>query len=154
MINPIDKDKTAENPGLLPYPHHVGSIIIKPEDRGLIKSKALSAMYEQTDVQLGQIQQQVEVLLVQANEIKKRVEVSEKIYQAEVRFEPVVNKVYHLYEFEGAYKLMLIGPDEWGSSAKGGRLNYISSVKLLSDYTWQVINTQTSGNLVERGYVQ
>lgn len=139
MKNPIDKEKTAENPGLLPYPHTVGSIVIKPEDRGLIKSKALSAMYDQTDVQLGQIQKQVELLLIQANEIKHRVEISEKIYEAEMRFEPVMNKVYHLYESNGIYKLMLIGPTEWGNSS-GKNLNYLNTVKLLSDHTWQIVN--------------
>ncbi|MBL7932472.1 MAG: DUF2452 domain-containing protein, partial [Bacteroidia bacterium] len=62
MENPIDKDKVAENPGLLPYAHTVGSIVVKPEDRGQIKSRALSAMYEQTDAMLKQIQAQVETL--------------------------------------------------------------------------------------------
>ncbi len=45
MINPIDKDKVAEFPGLLAYPHNIGSIMVKPEDEGKIKSRALSAMY-------------------------------------------------------------------------------------------------------------
>ena len=58
MINPIDKDKVAENPGLLAYPHNIGSIAIRPEDQGKLKSRALSAMREQTSRQLSQLQKQ------------------------------------------------------------------------------------------------
>lgn len=60
--NPIDKDKTAEDPGLIPYPHTIGSIIVKPEDEGKLKSRALSAMREQTNKQLAQIQKQAALL--------------------------------------------------------------------------------------------
>lgn len=141
MKNPIDKDKVAENPGLLPYPHTIGSIVVKPEDRGKIKSRALSAMQEQTTVQLRQIQRQVETLLQQANSIRNRVEISEKIYQAEMSFEPLIGSVYHLYESEGLYKLMLVGPQEWGPSKKE-TLHYVSTVKLLSDHTWEVIELE------------
>lgn len=138
MKNPIDKDKTTDIPGLIQYPHHIGSLVIKPEDAGKIKSRALSAMYEQTGSQLNQIQKQVELLLAQANEIKQRLEISEKIYQAEFRFEPIIGKEYHLYESEGVYRLMLIGPLEWGRSAKRN-LNFIATVKLLHDHTWTIL---------------
>jgi len=143
MQNPIDKDKVADNPGLLAYPHTIGSVVVKPEDNGKLKTRALSAMHEQTSAQLKQIQKQVETLLVQANDIKRRVEVSEKVYQAEMRFEPFVGKIYHLYEKEGKYQLLLIGPDEWGMSNKNN-LNFISTVKLLSDHTWEVMDNNPS----------
>lgn len=139
MINPIDKDKVAEEPGLLAYPHTVGSVVIRPEDRGKIKSRALSAMQEQTALQLQQIHGQVEVLLRQAHEIRHRVEVSEKIYHADMGFEPLIGNVYHLYESAGQYKLMLVGPAEWGRPASS-TLHYVSSVKLLSDHTWEVLS--------------
>ena len=57
FVNPIDKDKIAEQPGLLPYAHHVGSGLVKPEDQGKLKGLALSAMEHQTDMQLDQIRQ-------------------------------------------------------------------------------------------------
>ena len=104
MINPIDKDKVAENPGLLSYPHYVGSIAVKPEDLGKLKSRALSAMHEQTHMHLLQIQKQVELLLSQANAIKKRVEISEQIYTTSIAFEPFVGNVYHLYKRDGIHK--------------------------------------------------
>ncbi len=139
FVNPIDKDKVAENPGLLPYAHNVGSISVNPEDVGKLKSRALSAMQEQTTKQLAQIQKQVELLAQQAIEIKKRIEISEKIYTAKMSFEPFVGNVYYLYEQDEIFKLMLIAPDEWGRSKKES-LHFIASVRLLSDHTWEVLN--------------
>ena len=139
MINPIDKDKVAENPGLLAYPHNVGSIAIRPEDEGKLKTRALSAMREQTNKQLLQIQKQAELLAAQANELRKRVEVSEKIYLAELSFEPFVGNIYHLYKINDIYKLLLIGPNEWGRSMRT-YMEFISTVRLLSDHTWEIIN--------------
>ena len=65
--NPVDPEQVAANPGLLPYAHHVGSALIKPIDRGRVRGRALSAMYEQTDRQLDQIREQVELLAAQAD---------------------------------------------------------------------------------------
>ncbi len=140
FINPIDKDKVAENPGLLAYPHHIGSISVRPEDVGKLKSRALSAMHDQTNRQLLQLQKQAELLAQQAFDIKKRVEISEKIYTATMFFEPFVGSDYYLYEQDGIYKLMMIAPDEWGKLKKEN-LIFISAVRLLSDHTWEIINT-------------
>ena len=40
FINPIDKDKIAENPHLLPYAHTRGGVNIKPVDKGKVKGRA------------------------------------------------------------------------------------------------------------------
>ena len=138
FVNPIDKDKVAENPGLLPYPHHVGGIVIKPEDTGKIKSRALTAMREQTTIQMNQIQKQVELLMQQANDLKERVDVSEKIYLADLSFEPIIGQTYHLYFKEGVYKLLIIGPEDWGKLPS--TLEYICTVKMLGDHTWDVLS--------------
>jgi len=97
FVNPIDKDKVAKSPDLLDYSHHVRSIIVRPEDVGKLKSRALSAMIEQTNRQLMQIQKQIELLAQQAFEIKKRVEVSEKIYTASISFEHFFSKKLSQY---------------------------------------------------------
>lgn len=136
--NPIDKDKVAENPGLMEYAHTIGGVVIKPEDQGKLKSRALSAMREQTNRQLAQIQKQAELLAQQAQQLRKRVDLSEKIYLADMSFEPFIGHIYHLYKKDDRYKLMIIGPTEWGRSRKE-ILEYIGSVKLLSDHTWEVI---------------
>lgn len=135
--NPIDKDKTTDTPGLLPYAHHVGSAIVKPLDKGKIKGRAMQAMFEQTENSLNQIKEQVELLINQAQKIHDRISISEEIYLADCSFEPAINQTYHLYERENKSRfLSMISPSDWGEKSK---LMHICSAKLLADHTWEVI---------------
>jgi SNF2 family DNA or RNA helicase len=140
FVNPIDKDKVAVNPGLLPYAHSVGGPPIKPEDKGKLKTRALSAMREQTNRQMNQIQKQVELMIAQANEIKRRIEISEDIYTADMGFEPLVSHTYHLYKRieDDKNVLMVVGPDEWGKNRKES-LEFKASVRLMADHTWEIL---------------
>lgn len=140
--NPIDKDKIADNPGLLPYAHHVGSAIIKPIDKGKTKGLAMTAMYQQTEGQLNQIKEQVETLIKQAQEIHDRIAISEKIYKADVNFRPIIYKIYYLYERKGKPILSLISPEEWGTNPP---YIYLASVQLMADHTWEVLEQIESG---------
>lgn len=134
--NPIDKDKIAKNPHALEYAHSVGGAMIKPMDKGRVKGLAVSAMYEQTDMQIKQIKEQIDLLAQQARAIQHRVEVSEKIYLADCGFKPLISKTYHLYEKEAEkWVLSMIGPKEW----KNCPYTFVSSVKLLADHTWEVL---------------
>ena len=136
--NPIDPDKITETPSTLEYGHHVGSAVVKPEDQGKLKGRALSAMEHQTDMQLNQIYKQMQLLAEQAKKLNQRKEISELIYQAEMRFEPLINHIYHLYEKEDSSFLMsMIAPNEWGRSKKS--FEYIATVRLLADHTWDVL---------------
>ncbi|MEN0045558.1 MAG: DUF2452 domain-containing protein [Bacteroidota bacterium] len=135
--NPIDKDKIAENPHLLPYAHTVGGAVIKPIDKGRVKGLAVSAMHEQTNMQLDQIRKQVELLVTQAQLIHDRVEVSERIYLADMNFKPLIGKTYHLYQRKnGKDVLSMVAPNEWGRSQP---YTFVSSVKLLADHTWEIL---------------
>ncbi len=138
FINPIDKDKITENPHNLPYAHTSGGAVIKPIDQGRVKGNAISAMEHQTDMQMDQIYQQMEVLAAQAKKIKARKEISEKIYLAEMRFEPLINHTYHLYQKDNSTHLLsLIAPDQWGRSKKS--FEYVATVRLLADHTWDIL---------------
>jgi hypothetical protein len=138
IINPIDPDKITENPHNLPYAHNVGSPVVKAEDQGKIKGRAMNAMEHQTDMQLDQIRQQMQLLADQAKKLHHRKEVSEKIYGAEMRFEPLINHIYHLYKKEdGNYLLSLIAPNQWGRSKKS--FTFTATVRLLADHTWEVL---------------
>ncbi|NNF34823.1 MAG: DUF2452 domain-containing protein [Saprospiraceae bacterium] len=134
--NPIDKDKIAETPHLLPYAHHVGSAIIRPIDKGKEKGLSMTAMYQQTDVQLTQIKEQVETLIRQAQEIHDRIDISEKIYKADVGFRPIIGRTYHLYEKEvNQWVISMIAPEEWG---KNPPYTFLATVTMLADHTWEV----------------
>jgi hypothetical protein len=143
FINPIDPDKITENPHSLEYAHHAGSALIKPEDQGKIKGRALSAMEYQTDMQLNQIYEQMQLLAEQAKKLADRKKISELIYTAEMRFEPLINHTYYLYKKEnGIHLLSLVAPGQWGKSGKS--LIYLATIKLLADHTWEVIDKDDS----------
>lgn len=132
------KDMTTENPGIIPFPHTVGGALIKPEDKGKIKGRALSAMYGQTEMDMKQIYDQMQLLAEQAKTIQGRVSVSERIYQAKMSFDPIIGRTYHLYaKADHTDILSLVGPKEWGRSKPFDY--FVASVKLLADHTWEVI---------------
>ncbi len=144
-ISKIDLDKEKEKitdlPGLIAYAHTVGGALIKPEDKGQIKGQAMGAMQDQTSRQFDQIFEQMRTLLDQANQLKKRVEVSERIYQTDIGFTPVIGQTYHLYTRENDKDfLSLIAPKEWGRSKKW--VDYLGTVRLLSDHTWELLKDQ------------
>lgn len=137
FINPIDDDHITEIPNIIQYPHHRGSSLVKPEDMGKVKSRAYTAMEQQTQTQLQQIYDQIEILAKQAKKIKQRIEVSTLIYNAEMKFEPLIGKIYHLYQKQNHYVLAVIGPNEWGKKIPFDQ--WVASAQLLADHTWEVL---------------
>lgn len=121
---------------VLPYAAGVAGAIVKPTEEGVIKHKALLAMEEQTNMQLDQIRRQIELLALQAQEIQKRKELSQKIYTAQLAFKPNIGQTYYLYEKkDGNYMLSLVAPKEWGGH--GPFKKFESAVQLLADHTWK-----------------
>lgn len=138
------KEFVTENPGILPYAHQSGSALVKPEDVGKVKGRAVAAMHSQTDMQMTQIYKQMELLAQQAAMLKKRVEVSERIYQTQMSFEPLINHVYYLYERkDGQDMLSMVAPNEWGRKLPFNR--YVAKVKLLADHTWEILEEGSNG---------
>jgi hypothetical protein len=122
---------------LLPYAHMRGGFVIKPEDMGRAKGLAIEAMEGQVNGQLKQIYDQVATLAKQAKAIRTRAEVSYKIYQCDLRFEPRINQTYYLYDSEdGKPQLSLIAPDEWTTDKA-----HLATVRLLADHTWEVLES-------------
>lgn len=141
-VNQIDldklKEKTTDIPGLLEYAHSVGGFSVVPTNEGQIKSQALQAMGEQTQMQLDQIFEQMQLLAKQAKELKERAEVSQMIYKAKMSFKPIIGKTYYLYlKKDGENILSLVSPSEWGKSHP--YKEFVSAVKLLADHTWKII---------------
>lgn len=121
---------------VLPYAASVSGAVIKPTEEGVIRHKALTAMEEQTNLQLDQIRKQIELLALQAQEIQMRKELSMIIYHARLSFQPVIGQVYYLYEKQdNAHLVSMISPQEWGGGA-GPYKKFVAKVKLLADHTW------------------
>lgn len=138
FVNPIDKDKVADSPGLLPYAHTAGGAVIRPEDKGRIRGNAMTAMCDQTERQMEQLRQQMETLMRQAQSLNKRMTISEAIYQADIPFQPVIHHIYHLYrrKTDGTHLLSMVAPAEWGRRAP---FEHLATVRLLGDHTWEIL---------------
>ncbi|MFI5221661.1 MAG: DUF2452 domain-containing protein [Bacteroidia bacterium] len=122
---------------LSPIPLTISSPVIKPEDRNQIKANAVEAMHHYANQEITMLKRQAEVIMQQVREIEQRLKISEQIYQSEIRFVPVVNQVYHLYEKQDHYSLSLVSPEEWGNSRHSRK--FVASVKLLGDHSWEML---------------
>jgi hypothetical protein len=121
---------------VLPYAASVSGALIRPTEEGVIKHKALTAMEEQTNMQLDQIRRQIELLALQAQEIQKRKELSFKIYNAKLSFKPNIGQTYYLYQkHDDSHMLSLVSPKEWGGA--GPFKQFVAAVQLLADHTWK-----------------
>lgn len=120
-------------------PPYASGAVIRQNESGLIRHQALSAMEEQTHMQLEQIRQQVELLATQAKEIQKRKELSMIIYNTKLGFAPIIGQMYYLYENENnSYLLSMIAPHEWGRKSAFDN-KFIAAVRLLADHTWKEV---------------
>jgi Protein of unknown function (DUF2452) len=121
---------------VLPYSASVSGAVIKATEEGVIKHKALTAMEEQTNMQLEQIRKQIELLALQAHEIQKRKDLSLTIYSAKLSFRPNIGQTYYLYQKQDdTHLLSLVSPKEWGQS--GPFKKFLAAVQLLADHTWK-----------------
>jgi len=146
-VNPIDPDKVAKDPHLLPYAHTLAGAIIRPIDKGRAKGNAMSAMYEQTASQLHQIKDQVALLLEQAQDIHDRIDLSEKVYLADCAFVPVMGQVYQLYEKkDGSWIISMVTPEEWGASPP---YFWLATARLMHDHTWEILEVNKDKPVVE-----
>ncbi|MCE2740183.1 MAG: DUF2452 domain-containing protein [Sphingobacteriales bacterium] len=137
--NFVNEDGSYIGPAnLSPIPLSVGSPIIKAEDKGKLRANAVEAMHHYANQEMALLKKQADLIMEQVREIENRLKVSENIYTSDMRFQPVIGQVYHLYEKDDHFKLSIIGPTEWGRSRTVG--NYVASVKLLGDHSWDIIN--------------
>lgn len=99
-------------------------------------------MHSQTEMQMAQIYDQMRLLADQAKKIQSRIEVSERIYQASIAFEPLINHRYFLYQkADGGDFMSLIAPEEWGRNKDWAA--FVAEVKLLADHTWEILRETT-----------
>ncbi|WP_164848389.1 DUF2452 domain-containing protein [Halobacteriovorax sp. HLS] len=141
-IRNVDRERlklnSADLPGLVEFATSASSALIRPEDEGKIKSRALRAMHQQTANQMDQLMEQMRPLIEQAAKLKKRVEISEKIYTAKMSVDPIIGKTYYLYlQKDDTYILSIISPSEWGQTSP--YKEFEAMVVLNADHTWDVI---------------
>jgi hypothetical protein len=87
------------------------------------------------------IMELVSVLEKQAQQIKRRLEVTDAVHGAEYQFSPVMGNVYWLVWENRKQKTLLVltGPEDWSTGAPED-YEYITQVKYMGDHTWLEIN--------------
>jgi len=122
--------------GLSEVPMHVGSAMIRPEDRGKIKAVALQSAHNQAQQQMSMLKRQAEALMEEARRIEERLRLSSQIFEADVNFTPVVGQIYHLYNRgNGSKFLSMVGPRQWGERSRP--LEHLGTFRYLADSTWE-----------------
>lgn len=130
-------------PELLEFAYQKGTFSVVPSKEGTTRGRALLATKGQTQIQLDMLLEQMRLIAQQARDIKARVALSQKIYRAQMNFEPDVGNRYHLYlKQDGSTILSLISPAEWGQGPK--QQSWLAEVELAADHTWKVINSSES----------
>ena len=56
------------------------------------------------------------------------------VYSAEMKFKPVIGKIYYLYSREEEYFLSMLSPEEWGRKYN---FDLVGKFKLMSNHKWQ-----------------
>jgi len=86
------------------------------------------------------IMELVTVLQKQADDIKRRLDITDMVYNAEYQFQIVLGQYYWLAFDTRKQKTILTshGPDDW-SSGKPIHYDYITQVKYMGDHTWMEI---------------
>tara|TARA_R110002020_G_scaffold429640_1_gene639275 strand:- start:83 stop:493 length:411 start_codon:yes stop_codon:yes gene_type:complete len=130
---PLADDERA---GLIPYPHHRGSQVIRKEDF----EPPIIRIEVSNNEKLKILKRQADLIVSQIEEIMENENFTKEVYSYEIRFEPVIGGVYHVYErVAGDRTLSIISPSEYGN-LDNYKLNYIMSVKLRADDTWEKVD--------------
>ena len=96
-------------------------------------------MYAQQEY--DRIMQLVTVLQQQADQIKRRLEVTDAVHAAEYQFQIVMGNCYWLVWDERKQKTLLVitGPNDWATGVPVD-YQYMAQVKYMGDHTWMEIN--------------
>jgi hypothetical protein len=103
-------------------------------------------MYAQQEY--DRIMELVRVLQKQADDIKRRLDVTDLVYTAEYQFQIVMGQCYWLAFDTRKQKTILTshGPNDW-SSGKPVNYDYMCQVKYMGDHTWLEIKEDENGNI-------
>jgi len=135
------------NKNVTPYPTDIGApkfdlIPIEKQKDIMIN---VARLYAQQEYQ--RIMDLVAVLQKQANQIKRRLEVTDAVHAAKYQFQIFHGNTYWLvYDTqESCTRLCLMGPDDW-STGPPIQYQYLTRVKWLGDHSW--IEVDKDGNIV------
>jgi hypothetical protein len=128
---------TFFNKNNTPYPTEVGGpkfdlIPVQKQKDIMVNVARMHAEQE-----YNRIMELVKVLQKQADEIKRRLEITDAVHAAKYDFQIYHGQIYWLVydERKNFTRLVTTGPEGW-SSGPPKEYNYICKVKWLGDHTW------------------
>jgi hypothetical protein len=131
------------NRNVTPYPTEVGGpafdLIPVTQRKDLMVNAARMHAQQEYD----RIMELVNVLNKQAQDIKRRLDITDMVHAAEYQFQPAHGQTYWLC-FDSKInntRLCMQGPTDW-TTGKPEQYEYITQVKWLGDYTWVEVTTQ------------
>lgn len=129
------------NRNVTPYPTEAGGpkfdlIPVEKQKDIMVNVARLHAQQE-----YDRIMDLVKVLQKQAEELKRRLDITDMVHQAKYDFQTYHGNTYWLlYDTrKKCTRLAHIGPTEW-STGKPEEYEYICKVKWMGDYTWMEVN--------------
>jgi len=135
---------TFLNRNVTPYPTEVGGPkfdLIPVTQR---KDLMVNAARMHAEQEYDRIMEMVAVLSRQAEQVKRRLEITDMVHAAEYQFQIYHGQCYWLCYDHHIQRTRLChqGPDEWTTGAPE-KYEYICKVKWLGDYTWVEVTTQS-----------
>lgn len=113
----MTSEEISNPASFLPYPVSTLSPPIIPNDLTSFKSRGLSMVEKELQQKLTELREAYMEAVDQFNWNKL-------VYEAEIRFEPMIGNVYHLYDMQGRKTLSMISPLQWAQRHLGSfRLN-------------------------------
>ena len=129
------------NKNVTPYPTEVGGpafdlIPIEKQKDIMVNVARLHAQQE-----YDRIMELVNVLQKQAQQIQRRLQLTDMVHGAEYKFQLYHNQCYWLaFDHRKNYTILTpLGPNDW-STGVPKEYEYITRVKWLGDYTWIEVN--------------
>lgn len=133
-------DTDPDRHNSIPYPMEVSApkfdlVPVKEQKDIMLNAARLSAQQE-----YDRIMQLVHVLEKQAQDIKRRLDLTDKVHAASYQIKLYPGQCYWLYldTEKNQTKLTQTGPNDWCTGVPD-HYEYITQIRWLGDFTWQEI---------------
>jgi hypothetical protein len=139
------------NKNITPYATEVGGPAFDLIPIAKQKDIMINVARMHAEQEYNRIMDVVKVLQKQADDIKRRLYITDAVHAAEYQFQVYHGQSYWLC-FDSKInntRLCHQGPTGWTTGAPE-HYTYIAQVRWLGDYTWQEVTTQTSENNTEQ----
>lgn len=113
---------------LLPYASSLSGPLIEVPNVDAFKQKGVTRAKQQLQAEWQEMQTKLKAFAQQA-------QLTERIYNAQFKFEPIVGETYFLYQGKQGDFLSIIPPEQW-------KKDCIGAFRLNSEYLWETVKRE------------